>query len=932
MGAREPLQGGPKLHRLARHLLAGSSSMPRAFLRIFLLVALATAASARAHALPRGDAHGRAAVTTLRGTVRWSASRTQRLSGRTVMAPGSELVIEAGTRIEADPGSVLIVPRDARLRAIGTLLEPIVFTCTGGVKVPGCWGGLVIAGNAPINHGTPTSPAARGSGASGCLEYPDDESPYGGCPLADSSGVLVYARIEFATFGLRLLGLGSATRIERVQVHRALGDGVYVAGGRVNLRFLVLTANGQYGLHWTGGWTGSAQYIIAQGDPSFTAGGVLGENGGVGSATDNATPRSAPSVANLTVVLPSSASNPYNGLPARALVLDAGTAGDVRDVVIYQSSVALDVVGATACAQAGTGALRLRGIVTAGATLLGPTGTSAQSCGAYTGTAPEALWLADAGQGNVVVTDPATIATFLLNGTNIVIPDLRPVWNSPAATLPVIGGGPAFFDVVAYRGAVEPAEPGRTNIPWYSGWTFSEILPAPAPATLAGIVYSTVRGPLPGIGLSLAPSQRSAVSAATGAYAIASIPPGPVRATLAGVPAGCTTPAAESFTLAAGASVTRDFGVPCTPLAETAIDAGAAHACALTAAGEAWCWGANDRGQLGTGSTASSPVPMKAQSTSLFQAISVSNLHACGLTSSRLLQCWGGNDRGQLGLGDRADRLVPTMVTGGPWLAVSAGVEHSCAVATNGQAWCWGQNNSGQLGQGDTTARLVPTPVFAPVAFAGISAGGLHTCAWTAAGVAYCWGSNVTGALGNALPQALTPVAVNTGLRFTSISAGESYTCGVTTATAAYCWGTNVMGQLGVGSIGGQPLPAVIAGNPAVASIGAAAEATILSHTCTVLLSGAGWCWGHDSSGQLGTETTSVCTYAFFQLPCSLSPLPVDGGLVFARIVAGGSHSCGLTRSHEVWCWGANDRGQLGDGTTTGSLAPVKVSTSLVFP
>ncbi len=909
--------------------------MLASFAPLTLLASLVLAGGhADTHRAPAKDARNRTAVTVLRGDVRWGRDRTHELRGTTTLAAGATLTIEPGATILADTGATLVIPRDGRINAVGTLLEPIVLTCRDEVKYVGCWGGVVIAGNAPINHGTPTSPAPRGAGPAGCLEYADVSvvTTYGGCPFADSSGIMRYVRIEYSTRGLQLLGVGSATVIEKVQVHRSAGDGLTVTGGRVNLRFLVLTSNAQYGFHWTGGWSGNAQHIFVQGDPSFVAGGMLGQNGGVGTTIDDALPRSAPSIANVTIVLESLGSNPYGSLPASALVLEKGTAGDLRDFVLYQPNVALDVVGSSTCARVANGTLRLRGVLTGGAGSLGPTGSPAQSCATYPGPMPESQWLADASQQNVVVTDPAVIATILIHGSNIERPDVRPRFDSPAATLPVVGGGNAFFDVVPWRGGIEVAEPGRSNIPWYSGWTFGELLPTPALATLAGTVFSTVRGNLASVAISLDPSSRSTVSSPTGAYSIGSIPPGPVTARLSSIPQGCTVPPAETFILPAGASVSRDFGVPCTPLARLAIDAGAYHTCVLTAVGEAWCWGANASGQLGVGTLSPSAVPVKVQTTATYQAVSVSNLHSCALTSALAIQCWGGNAQGQLGIGDRSNRTSPVTVPGGPWKAVAAGAEHTCALDMSGVVSCWGQNSSGQLGTGNTTSSPTPVAVSAPVAFVGVAAGGLQSCAWDASGVAYCWGSNVTGALGITNPSSYTPTPVLTGFRFTSIEAGESYTCGVTTATQAVCWGTNVTGQLGVGAAGGQPFPTVISTNPVTLSLGASAEATILSHTCAIVTGGRAWCWGHNSSGQLGTETTTLCSYAVFSVPCSFSPLPVDGGLTFARVVTGASHSCGLTLAQEVWCWGSDSDGQLGDGGSGTSLLPVRVVGQLNLP
>ncbi len=906
-------------------------------LAILLLVPLLIGTGAVPAATARVPAKGVSAsraVTVLRGDVRWAGHQTHRLSGTTILSAGSSLTIGAGAVVLADSGAELIVPRESRLNANGTFLEPIVFTCSDPAPTAGCWNGLTIAGNGVINHGPSTSPPVRGSGAAGCRESSDRGVAYGGCAIRDSSGVLRYARIEYAVRGLELLAVGAATRIEYVQVHRSLGNGVTIVGSNVGLRFLALTTNAQFGLAWTGGWTGYAQHLIVQGDPSLVAGGMQGRNGGRGGSGDDATPRSAPSVANVTIVLESNGANPYGSTPPRALVLERGTAGDVRDVLLFRPAVALDVDGASTCAQVGANGLRLRGVVTVAATSLGPPGSPPSTCGPYGTPDPESEWLARADQQNVVVSDPVEVARTLIAGTDVVLPDLRPPFNSPAATLSVVGGGGAEFDVTTWRGGVKPADAGRANAPWYSGWTVGEVLVAPALASLSGQVFSAIRGALVGVRVTLEPSQRQATSASSGAYALTGVPPGPSVLSVSSVPAGCVIPASESFVLPAGAAVTRDIGVPCRPAIESSLDAGARHTCALTEIGEAWCWGSNDRGQLGIGGASESRVPAQVLGMGTYQVIAASDAHTCGLTSARVVRCWGANTQGQLGLLDTLDRPLPTPIASAVgFTAVAAGANHNCALSITGRAYCWGRNDAGQLGIGNTIRTLGPAEASGGLAFVGITAGGVHSCAWTATGEAYCWGSNVFGGLGiPTVTQALVPTQVATGLRFTSLTAGESHTCGITTGNQAYCWGGNQTGQLGTGSAVGESQPRVVASNPLTTSLATAAELSSFLHTCAVTGSGGGLCWGYNSTFQLGTETSTTCAVFGFDLSCSRVPLSVDGGLAFTRIVAGRAHSCGFTTARTLYCWGENSAGQLGDGGSGTSILPVLVAGLLAYP
>src|SRR5438093_9846733 len=165
--------------------------------------------------------------------------------------------------------------------------------------------------------------------------------------------------------------------------------------------------------------------------------------------------------------------------------------------------------------------------------------------------------------------------------------------------------------------------------------------------------------------------------------------------------------------MAAGVSVT---GV------SAQVDAGGFHSCALTAAGQAFCWG-NNRGQLGDGTPFDRLVPTAVAGGLTFAALSAGDGASCGLTPTGAAYCWGFNNSGQLGDGTTTDRLSPTPVAGGLTFAMlSAGNNaaggHTCGVTTSGATYCWGRNANGQLGDGTTTDRLVPTPIAGGVAFA----------------------------------------------------------------------------------------------------------------------------------------------------------------------------------------------------------------------
>jgi alpha-tubulin suppressor-like RCC1 family protein len=249
--------------------------------------------------------------------------------------------------------------------------------------------------------------------------------------------------------------------------------------------------------------------------------------------------------------------------------------------------------------------------------------------------------------------------------------------------------------------------------------------------------------------------------------------------------------------------------------------------------------------------------------------------------------------------------------------SVSAGNHHACIVTAAGGVLCWGENSFGQIGNG--TMMNAPLPVDVTGLTSGVaqvSAGGAHTCALTMAGGVKCWGYNGYGQLGDGTAtNRPTPVDV-TGLssNVTAMSAGSNHTCALMTGGGVKCWGLNGFGQLGNGSMMNSPTPVDVAGLTAGV---AAVSAGQLSHSCALTTGGGVKCWGANSNGQLGDDSTAQ------------SSTPVDvSGLAngVAAISTGAMHTCALTTGGGAKCWGDNAFGQLGDGTTDDRDTPVDVS------
>jgi alpha-tubulin suppressor-like RCC1 family protein len=356
------------------------------------------------------------------------------------------------------------------------------------------------------------------------------------------------------------------------------------------------------------------------------------------------------------------------------------------------------------------------------------------------------------------------------------------------------------------------------------------------------------------------------------------------------------------------------------------ISTGATHACALTAGGATYCWGANDFGQAGRPGVIGGPiigpaltfkpVPMRVAEGFTFVALTSGGLHTCGLTAAGAAYCWGLNRYGALGSGNFDDSWRPVAVTGGlTFRNIEAGTYQTCGVTTAGSAYCWGSLHPVPFGSAIPASNASPAPVTGGIAFATLSSGGSHTCGLTADGVAYCWGDNAAGQLGagDGVTSSATPLPVSGGLTFATITAGESHTCGVTRNGQLYCWGWNFDDQLGNG-IPSTPssTPTAVASSLSFTTIGAAS-----SHTCAIDVSSVMYCWGRNSDGQIGLGTATSELFA--------TPQRVGGGIAFDRLSTGRSHTCAGTAAGVWYCWGDNESGALGVGNTTDSGTPLKV-------
>jgi len=305
----------------------------------------------------------------------------------------------------------------------------------------------------------------------------------------------------------------------------------------------------------------------------------------------------------------------------------------------------------------------------------------------------------------------------------------------------------------------------------------------------------------------------------------------------------------------------------------------------------------------------------------------------CGIDHEGKAWCWGHNNYGQLGVG-RTDppgvfSPVEEVATDVRFRFVDRGAYFTCGIAVDDTAWCWGRNWYGNLGA-DTGAAgesNVPVPVQGGIRFRQLSVGSEHVCGISTDGKTYCWGQGGEGALGRGeLIDALMPQEIP-GFSFTKVVAGHWHTCALDTEGAAWCWGWNVFGQLGNGAmrdgINLGPLlekatePERVVGDHVFVDIAGAQN-----HNCALTADGEAYCWGNNISQQssAASELTELSV-----------PTPVPTDLRFVEVGTGWHHSCGRTATGEVWCWGDNRFGELGNGTMEPSATPVLVADGMKF-
>jgi len=348
----------------------------------------------------------------------------------------------------------------------------------------------------------------------------------------------------------------------------------------------------------------------------------------------------------------------------------------------------------------------------------------------------------------------------------------------------------------------------------------------------------------------------------------------------------------------------------------TDISAGGEHTCALADTGEPYCWGSVFfQPDLEAGRWTPEFVPRGTAEPLNLVALASGEAHACGLTAAGTAYCWGSRFSAALGRGEWVEPIeplgTPVPVAGnGQYATVTTGGIHTCATGVRGELYCWGSNPFGQLGITSTETcgygvgksgevqmgpcERAPTAVTDHPTYAAVSAGGNHTCGLVADGTAFCWGLIGT-------HESPDTVRIPGDHLFTSIASGSGMACGLTTSGDAYCWGSNSNG-LGDGSTTESDEPVLVAGGHTFAQLSVNAAA------CGVTSDGGLYCWGSNDPSVAGP-----------------TPTRIGDTITWASVDVGGIHACGMTVEGVAYCWGSNHTGALGVSGEDWTSEPMRV-------
>ncbi|MCB9092196.1 MAG: hypothetical protein H6620_06515, partial [Halobacteriovoraceae bacterium] len=381
----------------------------------------------------------------------------------------------------------------------------------------------------------------------------------------------------------------------------------------------------------------------------------------------------------------------------------------------------------------------------------------------------------------------------------------------------------------------------------------------------------------------------------------------------------------------------------------TSIYAYSSHTCGIATDGKGYCWGYNNSGQLGDGTSVSKGIPSLViqgtrSATEVFTELALGEVHTCGVTDLGKAYCWGDNSSSQVGNGGGAGPYsapqtvnvvnIPTMEK---LVKIDAGDYHTCAITSGKELYCWGADTYGQLGDDGTPTNRNKATIIdhtnIPVneGIYSLSVQGNTTCALTGNIDAYCWGQDDNFQVGNGapntnvfIPDDMELSLVVPGDRFKSIQAGYSHTCGITGSGATFCWGDDSKGQLGINiGSGYQTALSILNQGDRYTGESFIEISTGKNHNCGITDLGRTMCWGDNGSGQTGIGSLGGMNIVPKLIDDTTLPTQARN---LIQVSAGDGHSCGVAANGLGFCWGSDTAGKLGNGISGAAYSPDQVT------
>jgi alpha-tubulin suppressor-like RCC1 family protein len=340
------------------------------------------------------------------------------------------------------------------------------------------------------------------------------------------------------------------------------------------------------------------------------------------------------------------------------------------------------------------------------------------------------------------------------------------------------------------------------------------------------------------------------------------------------------------------------------------VSAAASQTCVIRADASVWCWGDNHSGQLGVDGIVNSPRPLHVPGIPCAREVGTATYHTCSVALNGHIRCWGDNSWGLLGTGTRGSVDGPTTVVNiesAQSVVVNNG--YSCALMHDGAVRCWGLNTSGHLGNGSIEDSPLPVSVLGVQGALALSCGGSHCCVINPERRVWCWGRGAEGQLGGDLTDSLEPRLVRGVPNAVRLATGPAQSCAITDTGEAWCWGRNDDGQLGDGTTVAHATP----GPVSILSVPIHSMVIDYHYSCALLGDETLTCWGRPPP------------FSSFHL----KPEAIEGMTAIVEVSGSLQHICALQREGALYCWGVNTSGQVGNGFQGGAI--VSVPTLVAF-